>query len=194
VSSPQEPQPATTARSCGDCSLCCKVMEIATLGKPPGSWCWNCKPPHGCAIYADRPLECRNFNCLWLVNLRLGEEWKPSRCKMVLVTDLDGGRLVAHVDPRQPDAWRRHPYYAMLKDWARRSMAFRGQIIAAVGRHMYMIFPDRDVDLGIVGLDEFIVVNAIETPTGIRLEPEKVGRDDPRSRGFPPNSRIGHDE
>jgi hypothetical protein len=72
----------------------------------------------------------------------------------------------------------------MLKDWARRSMSFRGQVIAAIGRRMFMIFPDRDVDLGIVGLDEFIVVNAVETPAGPRLEAAKVGRDDPRARRF----------
>ena len=184
MSSPQPSTGAARLRSCGDCSLCCKVMEIATLGKPPGSWCWNCKPLRGCAIYADRPRECENFNCLWLINPKLGEEWKPNRCKMVLVTDLDGKRLVAHVDPRQPDAWKRRPYYAMLKDWAQRSMSFRGQVIAAVGRRMYMILPDRDVDLGVVGLDDFIVLDEVETPTGIRLEPAKVGRDDPRARRF----------
>src|SRR4051794_5389247 len=94
-------------RQCGDCSLCCKVMEIATLDKPPGSWCWHCKPAR-----------------------------------------------------------------------------FRGQIIVAVGRRMYMILPDRDVDLGVVALDEFIVLNEVETATGLRLEPEKVGRDDPRARQF----------
>jgi hypothetical protein len=72
----------------------------------------------------------------------------------------------------------------MLKDWARRSASFHGQIIVAVGRRMYMILPDRDVDLGVVALDEFIVLNEVETVTGIRLEPEKVGRDDPRARQF----------
>jgi hypothetical protein len=175
---------AVPARSCGDCSLCCKVMEIATISKPPGSWCWHCKPPQGCTIYANRPKECVTFDCLWLINPKLGEEWKPNRCKMVLVTDLGGKRLIAHVDPQQPDAWKRQPYYALLRDWARRSMSFGGQIIAAVGRRMYMIFPDRDVDLGVVGLDEFIIVNEIKTPTGIRLEAAKVGRDDPRALQF----------
>lgn len=85
---------------------------------------------------------------------------------MVLVTDLGGKRLVAHVDPRQPDAWKRRPYYAMLKDWVRRSMSFRGQVIAAVGRRMYMIFPDRDVDLGTGGLDEFIVASEVRNRYG----------------------------
>jgi hypothetical protein len=184
VSALQYSDHAALARSCGDCSLCCKVMAIATIAKPPGSWCWHCKPPRGCTIYANRPQECETFNCLWLINPKLGEEWKPNRCKMVLVTDCGGKRLIAHVDPQQPDAWKRQPYYAMLKDWAQRSMSFRGQVIAAVGRQMYMIFPDRDVDLGIVGLDEFIVVSEIEIAMGVRLEAAKVGRDDPRALQF----------
>ena len=49
---------------------------------------------------------------------------------------------------------------------------------------MYMIFPDRDVDLGVVGLDEFIVVDEVSTPFGTRLEARKVSKDDPRAQAF----------
>ena len=80
------------------------------------------------------------------------------------------------------DAWRREPYYRQLREWAARSVRFRGQVIAAVGRRMYMIFPDRDVDLGIVGLEEFIVVDEMPTPLGVRLEARKVAKDDPRAQ------------
>jgi hypothetical protein len=159
-------------------------MEIATLGKPPGSWCGHCNPKSGCTIYGERPEECRQFNCLYLVSGEIGEEWKPSRSRIVLVTDQGGNRIIAHVDPTHPDAWKRRPYYQQLKDWAARSVSFRGQVIAAVGRRMYMIFPDRDVDLGTVGLDEFIAVNEMPTPSGIRREAVKVARDDPRAQPY----------
>jgi hypothetical protein len=178
------PGPAAPVRHCGDCSLCCKLMAIVELGKPAGSWCPNCKPGVGCAVYPERPGECRTFICGYLMNPELGEEWKPSRCKIVLASEQDGNRIVAHVDPQRPDAWRREPYYGLLKKWAARSLPFRGQVIAAVGRRMYMIFPDREVDLGIVGLDEFIVVDEEPTPFGIRLEARKVSKDDPRARAF----------
>ena len=171
-------------RSCGDCTLCCKVMRIATLDKPPGSWCKHCKPGTGCTIYADRPQECRDFSCLYLLNAELGEEWRPSQSKIVLVSEHDGNRIVAHVDPQRPDAWKQEPYYQQLKRWAVRSVAFRGQVIACIGRRMHMIFPDRDVDLGVVGLDEFIVVNEVRTPFGVRLEPSKVDRNDPRAQAM----------
>ena len=157
-------------------------MRITALEKPAGSWCRNCKPGAGCVIYPDRPQECRSFNCLYVLNAELGEEWRPSRSKIVLVSEQDGNRIVAHVDPQRPDAWRREPYYGQLREWAARSVRFRGQVIAAVGRRMYMIFPDRDVDLGTVGLDEFIVVDEVPTALGVRLEARKVTKDDPRAQ------------
>ena len=104
--------------------------------------------------------------------------------EIVLVCDQDGNRIVAHVDPQRPDAWRREPYYGLLKEWAARSVRFRGQVIAAVGRRMYMIFPDRDVDLGTVGLDELIVVDEVPTPLGVRLDALKVAKDDPRAQAI----------
>jgi hypothetical protein len=184
MSSVEHSAPAVPVRSCGDCSLCCKVMRIAALDKPPGSWCKHCKPGSGCTIYPDRPQECRDFVCLYLINAELGEEWKPSQSKIVLVSEQDGNRIVAHVDPQRPDAWKQQPYYQQLKQWAAQSVAFRGQVIACVGRRMHMIFPDRDVDLGIVGLDEFIVVNEVQTPFGVKREALKVGKDDPRAQSF----------
>jgi hypothetical protein len=177
--------PAPAARSCGDCSLCCKVMAIAALDKPPGSWCRNCRPGRGCVIYGERPQECRDFACLYLISPELGEEWKPSRSKIVLVTEKDGNRIIAKVDPQQPDAWKRRPYYQQLKEWAARSVPFRGQVIAAIGQRMYMIFPDRDVDLGIVDPDDLIVVDQVRTPAGVRWEAAKISKDDPRARGLP---------
>src|SRR5215831_7728616 len=89
-----EPAPG---RSCGDCSLCCKVMGIAALDKPEGVWCGHFARGVGCAIYADRPQECRAFVCQWLVNANFGPEWKPNKCKMVLVGD-GPRRLGVHVE------------------------------------------------------------------------------------------------
>ena len=72
-----------TGRECGDCSLCCKVLDIDALNKPAGKWCQHCRPGDGgCSIYQTRPATCRDFACGWLVIARLGEEWKPSRARM----------------------------------------------------------------------------------------------------------------
>ena len=39
------------------------------------------------------------------------EEWRPSRCKLVLRVESDGKLIAVHVDPSDPTAWRREPYF-----------------------------------------------------------------------------------
>ena len=52
-------------RACGDCSVCCEVLEIPTLKKPKKTLCSNVCSGGGCSIYQDRPSECRTFQCIW---------------------------------------------------------------------------------------------------------------------------------
>ncbi len=171
-------------RSCAGCTMCCKLFEIEALGKPAGTWCQHCEVEHGCRIYdSGRPQLCIDFYCDYLRDAKLGEEWKPSRSKIVLARDLDGRRLWAHVDPQRPDAWRREPFYSTLKAWARLSAAQRGQVVVSVGKRIFAILPDRDVDLGIVGKDEVIVTAAKSTPAGLRLDAYKRRKDDVDTRG-----------
>jgi len=63
-------------RPCGDCQICCEVMAVAPLSKPPATRC-----PHqstgGCAIYAERPPVCRGFACSWAV----GDPLLPKRAR-----------------------------------------------------------------------------------------------------------------
>jgi hypothetical protein len=87
-------------RSCGDCTLCCKVMAIEELAKPASFWCPHCKPGRGCLIYPDRPAECRSFSCLWLVNDQLDLRWKPNKSRLVLTTSEDG--IEVRCDPGFP--------------------------------------------------------------------------------------------
>jgi hypothetical protein len=167
-------------RSCAGCTLCCKIMGIAALEKPPGTWCKHCEPASGCRIYEQRPQECRSFLCGYLVNGQLGEEWKPSRSRLVL--ELQGPRIGVHVDPQRPDAWKREPFYSSLKRWAAAAVQDRGEIVAYIGKRVYVIFPDRDVDLGIVGEDEIIVTGESAIAGGNRPEAFKIHKDDPRAQ------------
>jgi hypothetical protein len=178
-------------RTCGTCTLCCKVIAIIELGKPAGSWCRHCAPGTGCAIYAERPGECRTFNCAWLTWADLPDDWKPERSRIVLVFHADGNRMIANVDPQRPGAWRAEPYYGQLKAWARRAVPRGGQVLACIGQRTHFILPDRDVDLGIVGDDDRILVRETTTPRGIILEPLKISRDDPRASGVAPPAPSG---
>jgi hypothetical protein len=142
-------------RACGACTLCCKVMAIEQLAKPANSWCPHCKPERGCLIYPERPDECRSFNCLWLVNDRLDERWRPSKSKLVLTTSDDG--IEVRCDPGFPDAWRKAPFHNEIREWAVSGEMHDVTVVVVVGQKMILVTPDRELDLGVVGPDQRIV-------------------------------------
>jgi hypothetical protein len=182
--------PIRAARSCGACTLCCKLMKIIALDKPHGAWCAHCKQGSGCTIYERRPDECRSFMCGFLQLPELDEAWRPSNSKIILVSELDGKRISAYVDPQRPDAWRKEPYYSQLKRWAILKAPEGVHVAVAVGRRIIMVFPDRDVDLGVAADDEILVTSEKMTPDGPRLEAFKVHKDDPRLQALAEPPRL----
>jgi hypothetical protein len=94
----------------------------------------------------------------------LGEEWKPSTSRLILSREGGENRLNIHVDPSRPEAWRREPYYAMIKRWARAGMIDRGQVIVMIGQRIIVVLPEHEVDFGIMADDELIVIS--EKPGG----------------------------
>lgn len=142
-------------RQCGDCALCCKVMAIEELAKPASSWCPHCKPGHGCLVYADRPAECRTYNCLWLLDERFGPHWKPNKSKLVLTTSPDG--IEIRCDPGFPEAWRKEPFRSEIQALATSGEAHDVTVVIVVGQKMILIAPDREFDLGVVRPDQRIV-------------------------------------
>lgn len=165
-------------RSCGTCSMCCKIARVDYFKKPAGQWCVHCVIGKGCGIYETRPKVCRSFLCLWMQNPNLGPEWKPDKSKMYLSLELSGERLAAHVDPATPGAWLREPYYSDLKRWSVQAAQNETQVSVYIGRHAIVILPDRDVDLGIVGEDELIVSTKEKRGDKIILGAEKIKRAD----------------
>jgi hypothetical protein len=123
------------------------VIGIAALDKPAGQWCPHFAKGKGCSIYAEAPDECHGFNCTWLLTPRLGEEWRPDRCKLVMWTNRPG-RLIVDVDADFPNAWRREPYYAQLKAWSDRSRPDASEVLVRVKGRMIVVFPETDIDLG----------------------------------------------
>ncbi len=144
-----------TARQCGDCTLCCKIMAIEELAKPAGQWCRHCEPSRGCLTYGTRPSECRDFDCLWLIDERFGTHWKPGRSKLVVTASEDG--LEIRCDPGFPDAWRRQPYHGEIKNLAASGEAHDVSVLVIAGERMILVASDREFDLGVVGADERIV-------------------------------------
>ena len=130
-------------------------MAIEQLGKPVSAWCPHCKPGRGCLIYASRPVECRTFSCLWLVNDLLDERWKPSKSKLVLTTSEDG--IEVRCDPGFPDAWRKEPFRGEIREWAVAGETDDMTVVVIIGQKMILVTPDSEFDLGVVQPDERIV-------------------------------------
>jgi hypothetical protein len=130
-------------RSCGGCTMCCKLLSVEELSTPPLSWCPHCVATSGCAIYADRPTECRQFYCEYLLDTDMGEHWKPSRCKMVVVLEEHVNELVIHTDPARPQAWRREPFLADIGRWARVGAGRGLRVVVWEDDRKIVISPDR---------------------------------------------------
>src|SRR5262245_44459275 len=93
---PEDEQKPVPGRACDGCTMCCKLMSIKELQKPAQSWCEHCDIGVGCRIYEQRPGDCRKFLCGWLGDERVGDEWRPSRTKMVI--KFEGRKLIVLVD------------------------------------------------------------------------------------------------
>jgi hypothetical protein len=158
-------------RTCGTCTLCCKVMGIVELEKPPDRWCAHCKPGQGCDIYETRPTSCRTFVCGWLTDPTMPAEMRPDRTKVVLYADANG-RLVAQCDPAQPLAWRKEPTYGLLRRWAETARARGTLVTVVVGERLWVVTPAGEIDLGAVPPDTPLAL--LQRPDG-RYE-VKVGR------------------
>ena len=165
-------------RQCGTCTLCCKILTVPEFGNPTGVWCPHCVKAKGCAIHAIRPDVCRAFQCGYIPSPALEEHWRPSRSKLIIAFKPDGKEVVIHVDPDVPNAWRAEPYYSEIRNMAANGPKMGATIFVQIGRRMIAVFPDREVDLGVVAEDEAVAIQK-EPGTG-RLGAVKLKANDPR--------------
>jgi hypothetical protein len=149
-----------SGRSCGPCSLCCKLLPIFGLPKPKprGQWCPHCKPGRGgCVIYESRPEECRIFYCGWLMG-HLPPEWYPQHSKMVVAFYPRpfgvGSDCLVTVDPAYAGRWREEPYYSQIKQNAVSWLTSNTRTFVRIGTQVIAVFPSSDVDLGEVEMDK----------------------------------------
>lgn len=93
-------------RECGSCTLCCTVLGLPELNKRAGTRCIYAKDDLGCRIHDNKPAPCAQFQCAWLQGAG-SETMKPSLSHVVLTVTNDNKGIVAHCDPKDPQAWRR---------------------------------------------------------------------------------------
>ena len=126
-------------RSCGTCTLCCRLPEIDALSKPANAWCVNCVEGFGCRVYEERPQLCRDFLCLWMTDETLGPEWEPADTHMMIYRQ--GPQITVLVDPEHPDAWKTEPRASALRDWAAEAESRSEYIIVFVGDDVFKVEP-----------------------------------------------------
>jgi len=76
------------ARSCGTCTKCCEGWlsgDIRGHKMYPGKPCFFVEIGKGCKDYENRPKNpCREFECLWLKNLDVPEEFSPEKTGVII--------------------------------------------------------------------------------------------------------------
>jgi len=101
-----------------------------------------------------------------MVSPSLGEEWRPNRSKLVLRAESDGRLIAVHVDPSDPAAWRREPYFRMLKQFAVDGADINQQVIVYIRNRVIAIFPHKEVEVGTMNPGDHLVVREVRGPNG----------------------------
>lgn len=171
------PQKTTVSgRSCGTCTLCCKVYTVPAIDKAAGRWCQHCTPGRGCGIYETRPEQCRDFFCLWMTEGAIPAEWKAERAKMVLSTFPENGFIYVQVDPGAPQSWKKQPYYRQLHQWAADNLGKGIHVLVFVNDMATLIMPDQDIRLGSMKPTDGFSVRGTMGPTGVQYEVVRESR------------------
>lgn len=103
------------ARTCGECTLCCKLMGVPELKKSSAEWCGDCVQGKGCGVYEERPQSCRNFQCFWLMDDAFPDDFRPDRIGALAASNDSPDSAVLHVDPARRRALNTPRVDAMLK-------------------------------------------------------------------------------
>jgi hypothetical protein len=61
-----------------------------------------------------------------------------------LVINTDRRRVVVNVDPDQPDAWRKEPFYSTIKRWSRTVLP-GWPVYISIGDEVIAVYPDRNL-------------------------------------------------
>lgn len=88
-------------QECGDCTLCCRLLEITEAGSSMNDWCKHCDPKSGCKAYDSRPGECKTFNCSWKLHDGAHADMRPDKAK-VIFENLDVDIVFGTVHPDYP--------------------------------------------------------------------------------------------
>ena len=133
---------STSDRTCGACGMCCKLMGVTEIAKPPRKWCTHFRRGRGCDIYDGRPATCAAFNCVWLLAAGLDDAWRPDRAGFLMHSENGGRRLVVEADPSLPQAWKQPPYQQTLRQWAADGADKGIEVLVFIGDRGVRLLPE----------------------------------------------------
>lgn len=168
------PLPQAPGRSCGECSLCCKLYDVTELEKPKGIWCKHCTPGKGCGIHASAPQTCRIFNCLWLADAQFPADWRPDRSKFVLTVVPGSNHVRGQVDPAGRHIWQQKPYIEGLRSLAQRLLEQQKLLVMYVDLDATVVTPDGPLPVGRIHEGETMRVEQVAGPRGPEWRAHKV--------------------
>jgi len=114
------------------------------------------------------------------------DHWFPANSKMVVVSEMEDTCIAIYVDPGRPAAWQEKPYYSDVKHWSVLASLQMHHVLVRIGKRTIVVFPDSEVDLGVVADDERIITFEASTARGLALDAVKLKADDPRIAGSEP--------
>ena len=123
-------------KDCGDCALCCKLIEVKPLKKPAGTWCQHCTK-HSCGIWEERPDICKTYDCLWRTTPEMSEDLRPSKCRVAFEYHKEGV-AIAHVDKDRPHAWMTNPVKGAIIKLLRSGVT----VWVMIGNDRHMLLPE----------------------------------------------------
>ena len=110
---------------CGDCTLCCDLLQFDGLDKPPYHRCRHVTET-GCGVFGarERPAACASYRCTYV-------RWREERFEVPAPvpppwecgafchsqTDARGHFFVITIDPSRPLLWKRSPLPAFVRPY-----------------------------------------------------------------------------
>ncbi len=74
--------------------------------------------------------------------------------------------IAVHVDPSDPVAWRREPYFQRLKQFAIKGVDLKQRVVVYIRNRVIVIFPNKEVEVGTMNPGDHLVVREIDGPAG----------------------------
>lgn len=70
-------------QKCGECTACCKELQLNEIASAIGELCRHCTIGEGCQIYANRPKECAEYQCMWSQMEEVGIDLRPDKSGII---------------------------------------------------------------------------------------------------------------